>query len=72
MQDERNNVVKFQPRPKPPPAPKPKKGPKAYRGGQPAVNWSRVPRAALIILIFLVLMWLVGRLASGITSFGLN
>lgn len=70
MPDERNNVVKFQPRPKPPPPPKAK--PKIHRSGEPAVNWGRAPKAAVIIVLILAAMWLVGRLAGFVSGFGMG
>lgn len=72
MPDERNNVVKFQPRPKPPPPPKAKPKAKVHRSGEPAINWSRAPKAAVIIIVIVALMWVVGRLAGFVSGFGMG
>lgn len=77
MKDDPGNVVRFRPRPKAPP-PKPKSKPKQkaqpYRpaGGQgePAINWSRTPKAAVIIVLFLAAMWLLSGLAGWIGRLG--
>jgi hypothetical protein len=74
MKDDPGNVVRFQPRPKAPPAPKPKAQPKAYRpntGGEKAINWSRAPKALIIIALFFGVMWLLGGLGDLIGGVGI-
>jgi hypothetical protein len=75
MKDERDNIVRFQPRPKAPPPPKKrpaKARPTSHRGGEPAINWSRAPRAAVLIVGILFLMWLVGILANWVSGIGVS
>ena len=71
MKDDPGNVVPFRPRPKAPPSkPKPKAKAPPYRPsghrGERAINWSRAPKAAVIILIFFLAMWLLGGMADWI------
>ena len=75
MTDDRDNVVRFRPRPKrPAPTPPPKPYcPNVRRpSGQPAVNWSKAPKAAALIVIVLLFFWLVGGLADWISRIGLG
>jgi hypothetical protein len=72
MKDDKGNVVRFQPRPKPPPPPKPKAKP--YRpntGPEKAINWSRAPKALVIIVLFFAVMWLLGSLTDLIGRIGM-
>lgn len=68
MNDRRDNVVKFKPPPKRPDPPRPKRRP----NGEPAINWSRAPKAIVLIVIFMVFMWLVGGLAGWISGIGVG
>lgn len=75
MKDDPGNVVRFQPRPKPPPKPKAKvkPTPKPYRpntGGEKAINWSRAPKALVIIALFFAVMWLLGGMSQLIGRIG--
>ena len=76
MKDDPGNVVRFQPRPKAPPPPKAKAKPQPYRPsrayGERAINWSRAPKAAVIIVIFFLLMWLLGGVADWIGGVGIR
>ena len=72
MKDEPGNVVRFQPRPKAPPPPKVKAKPYRPRtGAEKAVNWSRVPKALIIIVLFFGAMWLLGGLGDLIGRIGI-
>ena len=77
MTDDRDNVVRLRPRSKrPPQPPTPKLKPvrsNAYRpAGQPAVNWSKAPKAAALIVIVLLFFWLIGGFADWISGIGLG
>ena len=72
MKDDPGNVVRFQPRPKRtvPPPPSPPR-PQPYRTGRanprghgPAINWSRAPKAIVLLVIFFVAMALIGGLGD--------
>ena len=70
MKEPEGNVVRFRPKPKRPPPP-PKAAPVRRRAsGEQAVNWSRAPKALVIIALFFLAMWLVGGLASLISGIG--
>ncbi len=75
MRDDHNNVVQLPKRPRrPPPAPAPT--PKPFRpssrrgSGEPAINWSRAPKAIVLIGIILLFTWLVGGLSGWISGIG--
>lgn len=76
MKDDPGNVVRFRPRPKAPAPPKAKAKakPQPYRPthgqGERAINWSRAPKAAVIILLFFLAMWLVGGMSDWISRIG--
>jgi hypothetical protein len=70
MKDERSNIVKFRPRPKQPPAPA--RSAARHSSGEPAINWSRAPKALVMIVIFFVLMWVVSSLAGWISNIGMG
>lgn len=76
MKDDPGNVVRFRPRPKAPAPSKAKSKTKPYQpsrgGGERAVNWSRAPKAAIIILIFFLVMWLLGGMADWIGTIGIG
>jgi hypothetical protein len=70
MKEPEGNVVRFRPKPKRPPPP-PKAAPVKRRPtGERAVNWSRAPKALIIIGLFFLAMWLVGLLANFISGVG--
>jgi hypothetical protein len=73
MKDDPGNVVRFRPRPKaPPPKPKPQAIRPSRHHGERAINWSRAPKAAIIILIFFLAMWLLGGMAGWIGKIGVG
>jgi len=73
MKDDQGNIVRFRPRPKaPPPPPEPKRPPRSRPTGEPPINWSRAPRAVVIILIVLLVMWLIGGFAGWISGIGVR
>jgi hypothetical protein len=68
-------VVRFRPRPKrPAPAPPPRPQPRAYRpntgGHEPAINWSRAPKAIVLLVLFFIAMALIGGLGDWIGRIG--
>jgi hypothetical protein len=70
MKESEGNIVRFRPRPKAPP---PKPAPVRSRpAGERAVNWSRAPKALVIIGLFVAAMWLVGLLANMISGVGVG
>ena len=76
MKDERHdNVVRFRrPTAKKPPPPQRKPARPARRpgGGEPAINWSRAPKAIALILIFFLVMWLLNGLGGWISGVGVH
>jgi hypothetical protein len=74
MNDDPNKVLKFRPRPKPPAPPKPPKtrSSRPRRGGEPAINWSRAPRALAIVALILIFLWLVGWGVEQISGIGVG
>ena len=75
MKDDPGNVVRFRPRPKrPAPPPAPKSRPQPYRptrtGHEPAINWSRAPKAIVLLVLFFIAMALVGGLGDWIGRIG--
>ena len=77
MKEDPGNVVRLRPRPKRPAPPPPSKSrPQPYRanrgGHEPAINWSRAPKAIVLLVLFFIAMALIGGLGDWIGRIGVG
>ena len=77
MKEDPGNVVRLRPRAKRPPPPPPSKSrPQPYRanraGHEPAINWSRAPKAIVLLVLFFIAIALVGGLGDWIGRIGVG
>lgn len=72
MTQDRNNVVPFKAKPKPPPKPRRGPAPQSRSNGERAINWSRAPRFLAAVVILMLTLWLIGRLSDWVSGIGIG